>query len=187
MNLFDYLLIAIVGLSTVLSLWRGFVREALSLIGLVISFFVASRASGMAAGALAEWIPNQTAANVAGFVLAFVAAMVVMAFIGSLIRKVVDMVDLTATDRTLGMLFGLARGLLLIGLFFLIFTSYVKDDPSWMKDSRLAPYAKQLGDMLGRVIPEGYPFSRQGGHPTVPDIPLKDKKALENIIRNHMQ
>lgn len=187
MNLFDYLLIAIVGLSMVLSLWRGFVREAISLIGLVAAFFAASRASGVAAGALTDWIPNQTAANIAGFVLVFVAVMVVVALLGALIRKLVDMADLTATDRTLGMLFGLARGLLLIGLFFLIYTSYAGHDQPWMKKSLLTPYAKQLGDMLGRAIPEGYPFSRQGGHPTAPDIPLKDKKALENIIRKNMQ
>ncbi|RMD66489.1 MAG: CvpA family protein, partial [Planctomycetota bacterium] len=103
MNLFDYLLIAIVGLSMVLSLWRGFVREAISLIGLVAAFFAASRASGVAASTLADWIPNPTAANIAGFVLVFVAVMVVVALIGALIRKLVDMADLTATDRTLGM------------------------------------------------------------------------------------
>ncbi len=189
MNLFDYLLIAIVGLSMVLSLWRGFVREAVSLIGLVAAFLAASRASGVAADALHGWIANQTAANIAGFALVFVAVMVVVALIGALIRKLVDMADLTATDRTLGMLFGLARGALLIGLFFLIYTSYAKPDQPWLKKSALAPYAIQLGDLLGRAIPEGYPFSRQGkGHAaTRPDIPLKDKKALESIIRKNMQ
>ncbi|MDQ6957960.1 MAG: CvpA family protein [Mariprofundaceae bacterium] len=193
MSLFDYLLIAIAGLSMVLSLWRGFVREIISLIGLVAAFFAASRASGMAANLVHGWIPNTTVANIAGFTLVFVAVMVVVALVGALIRRLVDMADLTATDRTLGMFFGLARGLLLIGLFFLIYTSYAKPDKPWMKKSMLAPYAIEMGDFLGKAIPEGYPFSRQGGgKPNVPKIPAisipdKDKEAVKSIIRKSMQ
>ncbi|MDQ6959477.1 MAG: CvpA family protein [Mariprofundaceae bacterium] len=190
MILFDYLLIAIAGLSMVLSLWRGFVREIISLIGLVAAFFAASRASGIVANLVHDWIPNTTVANIAGFTLVFVAVMVVVALVGALIRKLVDMADLTATDRTLGMFFGLARGLLLIGLFFLIYTSYAKPDKPWMKKSMLTPYAIEMGNMLGKAIPEGYPFSRQGsGKPNVPAINIldKDKEAVKSIIRKSMQ
>ncbi len=193
MNLFDYLLIAIVGLSMVLSLWRGFVREVISLIGLVTAFFAASRASGMAADLMHSWVPNTTVANITGFILVFVAVMVVVALIGALIRKLVDMADLTATDRTLGMFFGFARGLLLIGLFFLIYTSYAKPDTSWMKKSMLTPYAVELGNLLGKAIPEEYPFSQQTGgklpQSKIPAIriPDKDKEAIKSIIRKSMQ
>jgi len=192
LSLFDYLLIAIAGLSMVLSLWRGFVREIISLIGLVAAFFAASRASGMAANLVNDWIPNTTVANIAGFTLVFVAVMVVVAIVGALIRKLVDMADLTATDRTLGMFFGLARGLLLIGLFFLIYTSYAKPDKLWMEKSMLTPYAVKMGNLLGKAIPEGYPFSRQGGKPNVPkvsaiSIPDKDKEAVKSIIQKSMQ
>ncbi len=196
MNLFDYLLLAITGFSMVLSLWRGFVREIISLIGLVAAFIIAGRASGMAADLVHGWIPNSTAANLAGFGLVFVSVMLVVALIGTLIRKLVDMADLTASDRTLGMIFGLTRGLLLIGLFFLAYTSYAKPDKPWLKNSVLTPYAIQLGDLLGRAIPEGYPLSRQGKAKTasersisksIADIPIPDKKALESIIRKQMQ
>jgi len=47
LNFFDYILIGIVGLSMILSLWRGFVREIISIIGLVLAFLAASRLSGM--------------------------------------------------------------------------------------------------------------------------------------------
>jgi len=195
LNLFDYLLLAITGFSMVLSLWRGFVREIISLIGLVAAFMVAGRASGMAADLVHGWIPNSTAANLAGFGLVFVSVMLVVALIGSMIRKLVDMADLTASDRTLGMIFGLTRGLLLIGLFFLIFTSYSKLDKPWLKQSLITPYAVQLGDLLGHAIPEGYPLSRQGNtkiksqstrKKSTIDIPLPDKKALESIIRKNL-
>ncbi|MFQ5582532.1 MAG: CvpA family protein [Mariprofundaceae bacterium] len=200
MNFFDYILIVIVGLSMALSLWRGFVREVISLIGLVAAFLVASRVSGPTGDFIGQWISNGTVADIAGFVLVFVIIMVLVGLIGAIIRKLVDMADLTATDRTLGMLFGLARGLLLVALCFLIYASYAKLDKPWIKGSLLAPYVISLGDMLGKAIPEDYPFSRQGkagkqspsqkqsGVTGSADlIPAKDKQALESIIRESMQ
>jgi len=198
-NYFDYILIGIVGLSMILSLWRGFVREIISLIGLVAAFLIASRTSGNAGDFLGSWIPNSTTADIAGFVLIFVVVMILIGLIGALIRKLVDMADLTATDRTLGMFFGVARGLLLIGLAFLIYTSYSKPDQAWAKDSLLTPYAIQMGELLGEVIPEGYPFSRQGHaklaspQPNTPpasslkDIPIGDKEALKSIIQQTLK
>ena len=198
LNYFDYILIAIVGLSMVLSLWRGFVREIISLIGLVAAFLVASRASGAAGDFLGRWITSSTVADIAGFALVFVIIMLLVGIIGAIIRKLVDMADLTATDRTLGIFFGLARGLLLIAVCFLIYTSYAKPDAPWLKNSLLAPYAISLGNLIGKAIPEGYPFSRQGNskpktdkpkaeNPPAADIPLKDQEALKAIIENSLK
>jgi len=165
------------------SLWRGFVREIISLIGLVAAFFAASRVSGMTANPLHNWISNTMAADITGFVIVFIAVMVAVALIGAMIRKLVDMSKLSASDRTLGVFFGLARGLLLIGLFFLIYTSYAKPDRPWMKASLLTPYAIEMGNLLGEAIPEGYPFSRRGGgklkspQKTAYGIPAGGKKA----------
>ncbi len=192
MNVVDYILIAIVGASMLLSLWRGFVREIISLIGLVAAFLVASRLSGQTGEFLGQWIGNPTAADVAGFALVFVLVMIVVGLIGVIIRRLVDLAALTATDRTLGIFFGAARGILLIALCFLVYTSYSKPDAPWLKQSQLVPYAVELGDMLGGMIPEGYPFSRAGGakypspqatNATLKDvIPIKDKNALKSII-----
>lgn len=194
MNFVDYILIAIVGLSMVLSLWRGFVREVISLIGLVLAFLAASRLSGTTGDFLGQWIGNATVADIAGFALIFIIVMVVVGLIGAVIRKLVDMAALTATDRTLGIFFGAARGMLLIALAFLVYTSYAKPESPWLKNSMLTPYAIELGDMLGGVIPEGYPFSRKGSakKPSLQNssahikdlIPVKDKQALKAILEN---
>ena len=195
MNFVDYILITIVGLSMVLSLWRGFVREIISLTGLVAAFLIASRLSGRTGDFLSQWITNPTGADVAGFALVFVIVMILVGLVGAIIRRLVDLAALTATDRTLGVFFGAARGMLLIALCFLVYTSYTRPDASWLKNSQLAPYAIELGDMLGGMIPQGYPFSRQGGakYPSpqatnarLQDIiPIKDKNALKSIIDNN--
>ena len=194
MNFVDYILIAIIGLSMVLSLWRGFVREVISLIGLVLAFIIASRSSGEAGDLLSQWIPNGTVADIAGFALVFILVMIFVGLVGAILRKLVDMAALTALDRTLGVFFGAARGMLLIALCFLVYTSYTKPDASWSKRSLLTPYAIQLGDLLGRAIPEGYPFSRQGTNKQASpqksstnsqdNIPGRDKRALQSILEN---
>jgi membrane protein required for colicin V production len=195
LNFIDYILITFVGLSMVLSLSRGFVREVISLIGLVLAFLIASRISGPAGDYLGEWIPNSTMADIAGFVIIFIIVMVVVGLTGAVIRKLVDLAALTATDRTLGIFFGAARGMLLIALCFLVYTSYTKPDAPWLKKSTLTPYAIQLGELLGQAIPEGYPFSRKGSakhsspqkmnNTQLQDvIPFKDKQALKSILEN---
>jgi len=195
LNFVDYILIAIVGLSMVLSLWRGFVREIISLIGLVAAFLVASRLSGRTGDFLGQWITNPTGADIAGFALIFIIVMIVVGLVGAIIRRLVDMAALTATDRTLGVFFGAARGMLLISLCFLVYTSYAKPDAPWLKQSQLTPYAIELGNMLGGLIPQDYPFSRQDSvqYPSPQTtnlrmqdmIPIKDKNALKSIIDNN--
>ncbi len=176
----------------VLSLWRGFIREIISLIGLVAAFLIASRSSAAAGDVLERWIPNGTVADIAGFALVFVLVMMLAGLVGSIIRKLVDLAELTATDRTLGMFFGLARGVLLIALCFLVYTSYTRPDARWVKQSLLAPYAIQLGDLLGRAIPAGYPFSRaekrtgQAPLPGADGITARERKALDAIIRSNL-
>ncbi|MBL1353364.1 MAG: CvpA family protein [Zetaproteobacteria bacterium] len=196
MNFFDYILIGLVGLSMVLSLWRGFIREMISLIGLVAAFLLASRTSGYAGDFLSQWLPNSTMADMAGFVLVFVLVMLAVGIVGVIVRKIIDMADLTATDRTLGVFFGVARGFLLIAVSFLIYTSYSSAKPDWLKQSLLAPYAVQMGDLLGQVIPKEYPFSRAGGAKlrspqlskvihSIQDMSTGDKESIKDIIQQH--
>ena len=184
MNFFDYVLITIIGLSMVLSVWRGFVREIISLIGLVLAFFAAGRLSGEVGALLNDWIENDSIANIAGFILVFVVVMVTVGLIGSLIRKLIHMADLSATDRTLGVFFGAARGTLLIGVAFLIYTSYAKADQPWMQKSLLTPYALKFSNLIGQTIPDGYPFSTRGGNMNVPSPQAGAKQAVETMIKH---
>ena len=200
MNFFDYILITVVGLSMVLSLWRGFVREIISLAGLVLAFFLASRFAGDASGLLDQWITQDNIANIAAFVLIFVLVMFAVGMVGFIVRKLVDLAALTATDRTLGMFFGAARGFLLIGTAFLMYTAYAKPDHPWMQKSMLTPYAIQLSEFIGKTIPAGYPFSTQEGG-SAPEIPSasdivkktkdhitdQDQEAMKNLLMDTLK
>ncbi|MDX8382983.1 MAG: CvpA family protein, partial [Ghiorsea sp.] len=133
---------------------------------------------------LDDYISNNTVSDVASFILVFVLVMIIVGIIGMIVRKLVDMADLTATDRTVGVFFGAARGRLLIGIVFLVYTSYAKPDHPWMTKSLLTPYVIQLSELIGKTIPEDYPFStRKGGKLPSPQI---SQQTIESIS-NHIQ
>jgi len=158
--LLDYVLIAIVGLSMLFALWRGFIREFISLAGLIAAFLLASQFSRITGGYLSPWLHDPYVSDMAGFGLIFVGVLFLSGLIGLFAKKLLPS-GFTVMDRVLGLLFGAVRGVLYIGLFFLIYTSYAGMDRSWMEGSLLAPYAMELGDLIGKSIPAGYPLSRQ--------------------------
>ncbi len=191
LNFFDYILLAVIGISMVMSFYRGFIREAISLIGLVVAFLVAQQLSGTVGSFLTQWVASRGIADVLGFALVFIIALIFMGLLGTSLGKLMDLAELSGTDRGLGLMFGLARGLLLIAIAALLYTSYGKLDKPWLKESMLTPYAVQLGDMLGQVIPENCPLSRHHANTTkhkqtTDSIPQKDSKALKAIIESNI-
>lgn len=113
MTVFDYVFLGILALSALIGMWRGLVSEVLALVTWVLALFAAWRyapeAAGLFNGVFAEAVWRQ----VAGFLLIFVAVLLIAAFVRFLLRELLRAAGLRATDRFFGALFGLARGLLI--------------------------------------------------------------------------
>jgi len=110
----DWILLAAMGLSLLMGVWRGLVREVLSLLGWVVAFVVAP----MEAARVAQWLPMQGSSEVlryaAGFVVVFVSVLVLSGIVAWVLRKFVSAVGLGLLDRLLGALFGVIRGVVLL-------------------------------------------------------------------------
>jgi membrane protein required for colicin V production len=139
MTFFDYGVIAIVGASLALGVWRGVVSELLALAAWILAFF-ASRLLGPEIGSVFfTGITDATLRLLAGYIAVFIGVLVLMALGRLAIRGMIRALGMTLSDRLLGLLFGLARGLSIVLILVIIggMTSLPRED--WWAQAQLAP------------------------------------------------
>ncbi|TPH19196.1 CvpA family protein [Litorilituus lipolyticus] len=135
----DYAILVIIGVSTLISLVRGFVKEAVSLVIWISAFFIASTFYANLANLLTN-ISDQVLRNAAAIAILFITTLILGALVNYLIGQLVSKTGLSGTDRVLGLVFGALRGVLIVSavLFFMdAFTS--ASSTSWWTGSQLIP------------------------------------------------
>lgn len=120
MTLFDFAVLGIIALSVLLSVIRGLLREVLALAAWVVAFLAANVLAGTVAPWLFDAISSEEWRLLAGFIIVFVAVLIVMSLVAMLVSKLVKSAGLALEDRLLGGVFGLARGLLIVMVVVLL-------------------------------------------------------------------
>ena len=139
-NWADWLIAGVVVLSALISIVRGFVREALSLLVWVVAFVIAFFFSEKLAPMLANLFDLPSLRYLAAFAILFVCTLIVGSLVNFIMAQLVKMTGLSAIDRLLGMMFGVCRGVLicLLVLIFLPRILPLQQDP-WWQQSQLIP------------------------------------------------
>ncbi len=150
----DWVILAVIGVSTLISLVRGFVREVLSLVAWVAAFWIALTFADLAAPYLGFLSGSDVVRMVVAFVALFVTALVAFAIVNFLIAKLVEQTGLSGTDRAIGMLFGLARGVVLVAAALLVAALAGHEDSSWWTDSRLVDPFIPLVEWMRGWLPQ---------------------------------
>lgn len=142
----DWGIVAIVCVSCLISLQRGFVKEALSLLTWIVAGAVAWMFGGALAAHLVEFIEIPSVRVIAGCAILFIATLVLGALVNYLISELVRVTGMSGTDRFLGTAFGAARGaLLVVVLVGLISLAPVQQD-LWWQQSILIPHFLMVAD-----------------------------------------
>lgn len=148
----DILILTIIGVSTVISLARGFIREALSLIGWVLAIWVASRFADVLAVYLEAWIAPAQLRFIIGFAALFVATLFVAGMVNYLIGQLVRRTGLSGTDRVVGMLFGVVRGGIVVALLVLLAGLTTIPEGPWWHESVLIAHFEQMADWMQQEL-----------------------------------
>lgn len=154
MILADWILLGLIVLSTLIGLWRGFIKEVFALAVWVAAFFVAFQYSDLASSMLENTIELPSARSAIGFGGLFILVLVVGGFLTWLVGKLVEKTGLSGTDRLLGCVFGAIRGVLLI-IALILFGGFtpLPQDP-WWEASRVIQSLLPLADWVSGFLPE---------------------------------
>lgn len=155
MNETDWVILAILGLSVLVGLWRGLVAELLSLAIWIAAFWVAASFGPAVAAQLQPMISLPIARIALGYALCFIAVLVAGALLRFAMRRLISGTGLSGIDRLFGMLFGFVRGVLLVTLLVFLVGLTLFTRESWWQQSALLPQFQGLAAWLGQNIPAG--------------------------------
>lgn len=120
MTVFDYTVLVVMGISILLGVLRGLVREALNLLAWVGAFLLANVYALDVAPMLPEAIPSEPLRLLAAFVILFLGALLLMSLVTIALAELVKTLGLGGYDKGLGALFGLVRGMLIVLILVLL-------------------------------------------------------------------
>ncbi|CAG9218052.1 Colicin V production protein [Paraburkholderia tropica] len=152
---FDYAVMAVIGLSALRGAWRGFIGEIFGLIGWIAAFIVACRYVDR----VVPWIP----ANLPGhaltqwliaFALIVIGVVLVAGVANALLGRLVQVSGLSGVDRSLGLLFGLARGVVLVLILVVLAGLTELPQQDFWRNALLRPYAVQGVHELKPMLPD---------------------------------
>ena len=142
MNWLDFVILGVIGLSALISLVRGFAKEAMSLVIWFGAFFIASQYYAKLAVYFTN-IEDEMFRNGAAIAALFVATLIVGALINYVLGQLVQKTGLSGTDRVLGVVFGALRGVLIVSaVLFFVDTFTTLNNSEWWKDSQLMEHFK---------------------------------------------
>ena len=153
MTWFDYTVIAIVGISVLLSLIHGLVREIFSLVSWVAAFVVAQIYVTDVAQLLPPTLSNPSLRLLIGFIAVFITTLLIMTLVAIALSKLIRTAGLGFVDRALGALFGLMRGMaiVMIGILVAGLTS-LPHQPAW-RHAMFSPQLVAVANMLKVWLP----------------------------------
>jgi len=155
MNWVDVAILFVILLSAMISLMRGFVREALSLAVWILAFWIALSFGHKLAALqwMADLIHSPTARIVTAFGSLFLLTLVVGALVNYIVGQLVKKSGLSGTDRMVGMVFGIGRGIALVGVLVLLAGLTELPKETWWQQSVLIKNFETLAVWMKDYLP----------------------------------
>jgi membrane protein required for colicin V production len=180
----DIVVAAVLLISGVLALFRGFVKETLTIVGWIGAIFVTLYGYQLLAPLLADFIKESWIAEIVAAAGLFLVSLVILTIISHMISDRVQGSMLGHLDRALGFVFGLARGLALVCLVYLGGTLFWEEDdlPEQLEEARTLPIVKTGADFLASLAPEGTFPGRDSAQDQIDDAVDDIREGVEGMV-----
>lgn len=153
MTAFDYAVLAIVGLSVAVAIWRGVVREVIALAAWVGAFFVANGFAADFAPMLPDELSSPQLRYFAAFAGVFLFTLLIMSLVAIVLGHLVRAAGLGAVDRGLGVVFGLARGVFIVTMLVLVAGLTTMPRQGFWRNAMLSPPLEALALSIKPWLP----------------------------------
>ena len=152
MNLFDIIVIVILGYCLIRGIFRGLVKELSSIIGVFGGFYAAYTYYPVLAKPLSKWIANAGYLNILSFLIIFCGVFIIISILGVIINYLLKIAFLGWLDRILGSVFGAMKGILIVSVLLIAFTAFLPKGTPVIKDSLLSPYVTLISEKVAKVV-----------------------------------
>ena len=150
----DYIIIGVIVISALISLLRGFVKEIFSLLAWILAFWVAVRYGPAVADRLFSMISTPSARLALGYLSSFLVTLIAGALFSHFMTLLVKQTQLQGTDRSLGLVFGALRGVLIVTVLIMLGRMTPLPDDPWWQRSTLVSYFEDLATWVQAQMPE---------------------------------
>ena len=156
MNSFDLAVLGVIALSSIFAFARGFVREALSIVAWVGAALTTLYGFTHVYGFVVRFVTTPLLADLVAGAGLFVISLIVLTILTGYLARFVQSSALSPIDRTLGLIFGVARGVFLVSLAYLVLDISLpqNDRPGWIKQAKSEPFLAQGAELLRGALPE---------------------------------
>jgi membrane protein required for colicin V production len=154
MNVTDYLVIAAVIISAIIGSMRGFLREAVALATWLIALFIGWHFADLIEPHLGGLLAGSPVRTWAARIIIVFLILLLGAAIGGILNHYVRLSIFSGMDRFLGLVFGLLRGVVLLGVFVILGQLLRLDGEKWWTRSLLIPYGESVANGLRTLVGE---------------------------------
>lgn len=183
LHVIDVISLGIIATSAIVASFRGFTREFFGVGAWIAGIFAGAYATKSTFHFWKEFLQNDLLANITGFIVFFVLTLTLCMVISQKVVKRLGDSPLNILDRSVGFLFGFARGMVILGLCYLVISSFAKTDedlPAWAKQSKFLPQIQQTAKLLVKMMPyDDKPKKDKDGNPINPEEKTKQGAPSE--------
>jgi membrane protein required for colicin V production len=155
-NAFDLAILGVIAISAIFAFARGFVREVLSIVAWIGAGLTTLYAFNHVYRLVIRFVTTPLLADLIAGAGLFVTSLIVLTILTGYLARFVQSSALSPIDRTLGLIFGLARGAVLVSLAYLMVDISLpqSDRPGWIKQAKSEPFLAQGAELLRSALPE---------------------------------